>query len=141
FPLTRPFARRASRRVFDLCAGFVYSQVLLAVVRLRLLEQLTDGPRSAEELATALDLPADSTDRLLSAAGALDLLRRRRDGRWDIGPLGMAMVGREDVRVLFEHNLLLYRDLVDPVALLRAGRRDDTALAQFWPYALNATPG
>src|SRR5690606_34618945 len=66
FPLTRPFARRASRRVFDLCAGFVYSQVLLAVVRLRLLEQLTDGPRSAEELATALDLPADSTDRLLS---------------------------------------------------------------------------
>jgi demethylspheroidene O-methyltransferase len=126
--------------VFDLCAGFVYSQVLLAVVRLRLLEQLTEGPRSAADLATALALPADSTDRLLSAAGALDLLRRRRDGRWDIGPLGMALVGREDFRVLFEHNLLLYRDLVDPVALLRAGRRDDTALARFWPYALNATP-
>jgi demethylspheroidene O-methyltransferase len=140
FPLTRPFARRASRRVFDLCAGFVYSQVLLAVMRLRLLEYLADGPRSADEIASALALPADSTARLLSAAGALDLLHHRRDDRWDIGPLGMALVGREDFRVLFEHNLLLYRDLADPVALLRAGRRDDTALARFWPYALNATP-
>lgn len=140
FPLTRPFARRASRRVFDLCAGFVYSQVLLAVMRLRLLEYLAEGPQSAGAIADALELPSDSTERLLSAAGALELLRRRRDGRWDIGPLGMALVGREDFRVLFEHNLLLYRDLVDPVALLRAGRRDDTALARFWPYTLNATP-
>lgn len=140
FPLTRPFARRASRQVFDLCAGFVYSQVLLAVMRLRLLEHLAAGPQSAAAIASALDLPRDSTDRLLSAAGALELLRRRRDGRWDIGPLGMALVGREDFRVLFEHNLLLYRDLADPVALLRAGRRDDTALARFWPYALNTTP-
>lgn len=140
FWLTRPFARRASRRVFDLCAGFVYSQVLLAVMRLKLLEHLTAGPQSADAIATALDLPTDSTDRLLSAAGALDLLRHRRDGRWDIGPLGMALVGREDFRVLFEHNLLLYHDLADPVALLRAGRRDDTALARFWPYALHETP-
>jgi demethylspheroidene O-methyltransferase len=140
FPLTRPFARRASRRVFDLCAGFVYSQVLLAVTRLRLLEYLADGPQSGEAIAAALELPTDSANRLLSAAGALDLLRQRRDGRWDIGPLGMALVGRDDFRVLFEHNLLLYRDLADPVALLRAGRRDDTALARFWPYALNDRP-
>ena len=30
FPLTRPIARRRARELFDLCAGFVYSQVLLA---------------------------------------------------------------------------------------------------------------
>ncbi len=141
FPLTRPFARRASRQAFDLCAGFVYSQVLLAVTRLRLLEQLVEAPQPLAQLATTSALPEDSMQRLLSAATALQLTRRRRDGRYDLGPLGMAMVGRDDFRALFEHNTLLYHDLADPVALLRRGRHDDTALAQFWPYARAATPG
>ena len=43
FPLTRPIARRRARELFDLCAGFVYSQVLLACVRLRLFEILAEG--------------------------------------------------------------------------------------------------
>ena len=30
FPLTRPIARRRAKAAFDLTAGFVYSQVLLA---------------------------------------------------------------------------------------------------------------
>ncbi|MFZ4534249.1 MAG: hypothetical protein ACOYOJ_20875, partial [Alsobacter sp.] len=38
FPLTRPVARRRAAELFDLVAGFVSSQVLAAVVRLRLLE-------------------------------------------------------------------------------------------------------
>ena len=33
FPLTRPVARRKANALFDLVAGFVYSQVLLACVR------------------------------------------------------------------------------------------------------------
>ncbi|MFM8614197.1 MAG: methyltransferase, partial [Alphaproteobacteria bacterium] len=40
FPLTRPLARRRARELFDLCAGFVYSQVLAACVRLKLFEAL-----------------------------------------------------------------------------------------------------
>ncbi|MFU8765893.1 MAG: hypothetical protein ACNA7T_15290, partial [Haliea sp.] len=32
-PLTRPIARRRSRELFDLTAGFVYSQVLFACVQ------------------------------------------------------------------------------------------------------------
>ncbi|MEN0075545.1 MAG: methyltransferase, partial [Paracraurococcus sp.] len=48
FPLTRPVARRRTRALFDLCAGFVYSQVLLACVRLRLCELLrAEGPLDA----------------------------------------------------------------------------------------------
>lgn len=39
FPLTRSIAERQSRAVFDLCAGFVYSQVLAAVVELDLLNR------------------------------------------------------------------------------------------------------
>jgi hypothetical protein len=45
FPLTRPIARRRTRDLFDLCAGFVYSQVLYACVRLRLFEILAEGPQ------------------------------------------------------------------------------------------------
>jgi demethylspheroidene O-methyltransferase len=141
FPLTRPFARRASRQAFDLCAGFVYTQVLLAVTRLRILEQLVEAPQPLEQLASTTALPVDSMQRLLSAATALRLTRRRGDGRYDLGELGMAMVGRDDFRALFEHNTLLYHDLADPVALLRRGRHDDTALARFWPYARAATLG
>ena len=49
FPLTRPLARRRARELFDLCAGFVYSQVLTACVRLKLFEVLHEAP--AEERA------------------------------------------------------------------------------------------
>ena len=34
FPLTRGIARRNTRALFDLCAGFVYSQTLFACIRL-----------------------------------------------------------------------------------------------------------
>jgi hypothetical protein len=39
-PLTRPIARRRARAMLDLCAGFVYSQVLFTCVRLRLFDIL-----------------------------------------------------------------------------------------------------
>ena len=44
FALTRPIARRRAGALFDLCAGFVYSQILLACVRLKLFDHLADGP-------------------------------------------------------------------------------------------------
>ncbi|MCC7280468.1 MAG: methyltransferase, partial [Chromatiaceae bacterium] len=34
FPLTRPIAQRRARALFDVTAGFVYSQILFACVRL-----------------------------------------------------------------------------------------------------------
>jgi len=50
FPLTRWVARRRARSLFDLCAGFVYTQVLYAVVRLDLIGTLSDGPLPALSL-------------------------------------------------------------------------------------------
>ncbi len=44
FPLTRPTAHRNARALFDLCAGFVYAQVLAACLRLDLFRILADGP-------------------------------------------------------------------------------------------------
>ncbi|HEV7268703.1 MAG TPA: methyltransferase [Falsiroseomonas sp.] len=139
FPLTRPMARRRARQLFDLCAGFVYSQVLLACVRLRLFEILQDGPVEEAALAQRLDLPPDGTLRLLRAAAALDLLARRDDGRWALGPLGAAMIGNPGIAAMVEHHALLYADLADPVALLRRPRGGN-ALSGYWAYAGAAAP-
>ena len=68
FPLTRPFVRRDARALFDLVAGFTYSQVLLACVRLRVLEALAEGPLSPDELARRAGLPAEGAARLFAAA-------------------------------------------------------------------------
>ena len=48
FALTRPVARRHARELFDLVAGFAYSQVLLACVQLRLFDVLAEGPQPLE---------------------------------------------------------------------------------------------
>jgi demethylspheroidene O-methyltransferase len=139
FPLTRPVARRRAGALFDLCAGFVYSQVLQACVQLRLFDALQEGPQSVDQVAVQLDLaPADAC-RLLEAAAALRLVEHRRDGRFGLGVLGAALLGNPGVTAMIEHHGLLYDDLRDPVALLR-GQRRDTALGQLWPYAAGRQP-
>ncbi len=57
FPLTRPIANNRAAALFDLTAGFVYSQVLAACVRLNLFAILADGPLSVAVLADRLSIP------------------------------------------------------------------------------------
>ncbi len=133
-PGLRGIARRRARTLFDLCAGFVYSQILLACVRLQLLERLRDGPRCPGELAERLELPPEAMLRLLAAAGSLGLTEARSAGRFGLGPLGAALLGNPSVSAMVAHHPMLYADLEDPVALLR-GERGRTALARYWPYA------
>ncbi|MGA2043615.1 MAG: methyltransferase [Roseiarcus sp.] len=132
-PLTRLIARRRARALFDLCAGFVYSQILLACVRLRVLEILADGPRGAESLAAPLGLSPDAARRLLRAATALGLTRALPGDRFGLDELGAALLGNPSVTALVEHHALLYDDLRDPVALLRG--ESSSRLSRFWPYA------
>lgn len=134
FPLTRPHARREARALFDLCAGFVYSQVLLACVRLRLFDLLADQPLADAAIAARTGLSEEAARRLVDAAASLRLLRRRGDGRATLGPLGAAMVGNAGLAAMIEHHALVWRDLADPVALLR-GEQGPAALAAYWPYA------
>lgn len=134
FPLARPIARRRARELFDLVAGFVYSQVLFACVRLRVLEQLVDGPRSSEDVAQRISLSPEAADRLLRAAAALRLAERRSHGRFGLGELGAALIGNPGIAAMVEHHAILYADLHDPVALLR-GEAKDTEMARYWPYA------
>jgi len=128
-------ARREAAALFDLCAGFVYSQVLAATVELDLYDWLAAGPRTIDEVAARGDLPTASAERLLRAAVALDLLSQTADGRFALGRLGAALVANPGVVAMIRHHRHLYADLADPVALLRAGREDETALSRFWRYA------
>lgn len=133
FPLTRIFARRQAKALFDLVAGFVYSQILYACVRLDVFRTLAEGPLALTALASRLRLSEDAADRLMLAAEPLQLVQRRADGRWGLGPLGAVMVHNTAVAALVEHHATLYADLRDPVALLRG--ETDPSLAKYWPYA------
>jgi len=139
FPLTRPIARRRAAALFDLCAGFVYSQVLVACVHQRLFAQLRGGPLSVSTLATRASIPPDAMKTLLEAAASLQLLESRGRERYGLGPLGAAMLGNSGIAAMVEHHAALYADLADPIALLR-GERDEGRLARYWPYAGLPTP-
>lgn len=138
FPLTRPIARKRARALFDLCAGFVYSQTLLACVRLDLFEMLSHGPLSPAAVGARAGLNADAAARLLAAAASLRLLERRRGGLYGLGPLGAALLGDPGISAMIEHHTLLYADLADPVALLRG--ETVPSLAGLWPYAKGGKP-
>lgn len=134
FPLTRRIARSNTRALFDLCAGFTYSQTLLACVRLNLFGLLSNGPMSEAALAARMGLSSEAAARLLKAAASLRLIRRLPDGRYLLADLGAALVGNPSIGRMIEHHALLYDDLRDPVALLR-GEAGRTRLAGYWPYA------
>ena len=79
--LTRWIVRRRASQVFDVMAGFVYSQVLLACVRLRIFELVNESPRTLDELAQKCQVPASALQRLINSAVALRLLNLRGGGR------------------------------------------------------------
>jgi demethylspheroidene O-methyltransferase len=139
FPLTRPIAHRRTLALFNLCGGFVYSQILAACVELNLFEMLAEGPQSGAALSRALSLSPEATARLLAAAVSLDLVSRRGRDRYGLGALGAAVVDNPAVTAMVRHHAMLYADLKDPVGLLR-GQPQETELARYWAYARAARP-
>lgn len=135
FPLTRGHARREGERLFDLVAGFVYSQVLYAVVELDLLAATRDAPQTAAVLASRCRVPADRMEALCQAAAALGLFERVRGG-YQLASLGAALLGVPGVVGMIRHHDVFYRDMEDPIAVLRGER--ETELARFWPYVFGA---
>jgi demethylspheroidene O-methyltransferase len=133
-PLTRRLAQRKARALFDICAGFVYSQVLSACVKLEVFELLRGGPNDCEVLARRMAVSVPAARRLLKAAASLRLLRALGNDRFALDDLGAAMIGNPAIAAFVAHHDLLYSDLRDPVALLRG--EHETALSQFWPYAV-----
>ncbi len=139
FPLTRGIAQRKANQLFNIATGFVNYQVFAACVSLDLFERLREGPRDCVELARECGLPTEGMLRLLLAASALELLTDRGDQRFGLGDLGAAVLGNPGAAAMALHHRHLYRDLADPLALLR--RESSTELAKFWPYATGTEGG
>lgn len=131
---TRGIARRRAAAMFDLCAGFVYSQILQACVRLDLLTPLRQGPASLEHLAEHGQLDVAAARCLLDAAVSLGLLERRAGGRYGLAAQGAVLAAHPAVLAMIEHHAVFYRDLADPVALLR-GTAGATGLSTYWAYS------
>jgi demethylspheroidene O-methyltransferase len=135
FPFTRPIARREARALFDICAGFVYAQILCACLRLKLFQELVEQPLDEAELARRIGLDERATGALLTASSALRLTKKCGKDRWALARLGAAALVSPGLTAMVEHHAILYHDLSDPVRLLRGVRKSQ--LAAYWPYALD----
>jgi demethylspheroidene O-methyltransferase len=136
-PLLRRIARAEGAALFDIVAGFVNAQVLVALVDLRILHRLMDdGAQSAAELAPVCAVPEARLQVLLQAGAGLGLLKRQRNGRFDLTLRGASLLGVPGLEAMILHHSALYADLADPVVFLRDGA--NTELARFWPYVFGA---
>ena len=134
-PLIRRIARSRADAAFDLLAGFAYSQVLRAFVEGGLFDILQNGPLSAAAIAPRMGLSDDAALTLLRAGRPLLLSEEAVPGQWMLGEQGAVFASNAGVQAMVRHHRLLYADLADPLGLLRADRREPTALSQFWTYA------
>ncbi|MFN3846068.1 MAG: methyltransferase [Paracoccaceae bacterium] len=134
-PGFRTKSRAEGRALFDVVSGFVQSQVLLALVELRLLHRLAEGPASTVALSHGTDIPPDKMMILLQAGAALKLVRLKAD-RWHLAPRGGAFLTVPGLESMVRHHDVLYRDLSDPVAFFRGQTQPE--LAGFWPYVFGA---
>ena len=135
-PGLRRIARAEGAALFDLVAGFVNSQVLMALVELRILHLLQDSPALPRHLAGLCGVPVDRMQVLLQAGAGLGLLKRHRDGSFGLALRGASLLGVPGLEAMIRHHRALYADLADPVAFVRGGQQ--TALARFWPYVFGA---
>lgn len=135
-PIGKAIARRDGTEIFDLVQGFVRSGVLSALIDLRVLHRLMDGPCAAGDLAPDCGMAPDRMEILLQAGAAMGLLGRRRDGRFRIARKGAAILGVPGLEAMIRHHHVFYSDMADPVALLRG--EVETGLARFWPYVHGA---
>lgn len=109
-PLLRRVARRHARETFDLCAGFVYSQVVLGCVRLGVLEALRDRSLTPSELAGRTGLALSAVLRLLRAATPLDLVEPAADEeRYWLGAAGACLLGNPAALAMMAPRVVLCR--------------------------------
>ena len=134
FFLTRRIAASQARQAFDLAAGFVYSQILLACAELNLFEALRHGARSLDDLADSMKLSRAAAERLLLGAAALGLVDKRGADSFGLGMKGAALLGNPGAFSMIAHHRMVYADMADPVALLRRGP-SEAGLSDFWAYA------
>lgn len=134
-PGLKHIARSEGAALFDIVQGFVQSQALLALVELRVLHRLAEGPAPLAALAGPAGVPLERMAILCRAGAGLGLMAARR-GRWRLTVRGAAFLTVPGLEAMVRHHPVLYRDLADPVAFFRGETQPE--LAGFWPYVFGA---
>jgi demethylspheroidene O-methyltransferase len=134
-PIIRGIARRRAAAQFDIIAGFIYSQILMAFVQAGLIEFLNGHLRSFDEIVGHTGLSNEATDRLLRSGRSLQIAESPQPGLWTLGEAGAPLSANEGAMAMIRHHHLLYGDLADPLALLSKNRSEETALSAYWTYA------
>ena len=137
FPLTRWLVRKQASDIFDVMAGFVYTQVLLACTQINLFDILANGALSFDGLQKQIPLKPAGLRRLLDAAVAIKLLVKRNDDRYALSMMSAPLVGNVAIFEMVKHHADFYRDLSDPMALLQ-GDTSSASLNEYWPYITQA---
>ncbi|MBU3630927.1 methyltransferase [Polynucleobacter sp. AP-Melu-500A-A1] len=137
FPLTRWLVRKQASDIFDLMAGFVYTQILLACTQVNLFDILANGALSFNDLQKQIPLKPAGLRRLLDAAVAIKLLVKRNDDRYALSMMSAPLVGNVAILEMVKHHADFYRDLSDPMALLQ-GDTSSASLNEYWPYITQA---
>lgn len=134
-PLVNRIAKARAGEAFDLVAGFTYSQILRCYVESGLFELLKSGPIDHGHVARKLGLSNEAALTLLRAGRALKLSEEPMDDGWMLGEAGAVLAADKGAQAMIRHHRLLYRDLADPLDLLRKDRKGPTELSRFWSYA------
>ncbi|NCV04251.1 MAG: hypothetical protein EBV46_07405, partial [Burkholderiaceae bacterium] len=90
------------------------------------------------QLQERIALPPAGVNRLLDAAVAIRLLTKRENEHYALGMLGAPLVGNRALIDMIVHHGDFYRDLHDPLALLRGDISGKAAMAEYWPYINHA---
>lgn len=131
-PIIRRLAFIDGKIIYDLVAGFVYSQVLLAVIELKLIDFLISGKRKIDEISRFTGLPDDKCILLCNAAASVGILKKNKDSSYRLTRIGAAIKGVSGLDKMILHHKIFYRDLIDPVKLLK--NSFNTELRNFWTY-------
>ena len=136
-PLVRGIASQKAVELHHLTAGFVYTQTLTAVIQSNLLAVLQGRIETTKSVAAMCGLSPQAAFTLLTASRALKLTDEVTPGHWMVGELGASVLGNPAVADMVRHHAVLYRDLADPLAILR--HRENTGLRNYWSYVPGGT--
>ncbi|MEO1747522.1 MAG: methyltransferase [Pseudomonadota bacterium] len=131
-PLLRSIASQSANNVFQLTSGFINSQILLACEELNLFEELST-PTSVLDLSKRWQMTPQRTERLLHAAQGLKLVYAVNQHQYALDEHGIVIAQSAGIRAMIRHHAAVYRDLADPVALLKRDKTN-TETARFWSY-------
>ncbi len=132
-------AHHRAKRLFDLSAGFIYSQMLFAADRCGLFEQLCNGGVSMHQLEVQCGVPPRQMQQLVQALEGLGLVWSKHE-RVTLTGLGYAYAGNAGARAMVAHHQLLYGDLANVESILKDPQHR-TELQSYWDYAPGSAAG